>query len=307
MSVRHTEKSFILTARNKHGNKFDYSCVRYINNSTKIIIICPIHGKCIQTPMSHLRSITGCNACGLERQLAARRLSLTEFIGRANVIHGNKYDYSVTEYSQNNTTKVSIICPEHGKFTQTPKEHLKGSGCTECSKLSSRAKQAHSFDVFHAQAQLIHNQKYNYSNVKYINALTKVELICYKHGSFWQKPNSHLNGHGCKQCTHYVSKPCIAWLDHLNLPNDHVHREVRVKVSNRRFIVDGFDPQTNTVYEFLGDYWHGNPKIYKPRAKNQVNKKTFGQLYKGWLEKEKLLTEAGYKVISVWESNFTSI
>ena len=45
--------------------------------------------------------------------------------------HNNKYDYSKVEYV-NSSTKVCIICPEHGEFWQTPHKHLSGQGCPKC-------------------------------------------------------------------------------------------------------------------------------------------------------------------------------
>ena len=50
------------------------------------------------------------------------------------------------------------------------------------------------------------------------------------------------------------------WLDYLDVPNDKLHREVTLKVKDKVYHVDGFEPKTNTVYEFNGDYWHGNPE-----------------------------------------------
>lgn len=63
------------------------------------------------------------------------RLTTEEFIKRAKEVHGDKYDYSKVEYT-NNRTKVCIICSEHGEFWQRPSEHnyKKKSGCPECAK-----------------------------------------------------------------------------------------------------------------------------------------------------------------------------
>lgn len=74
-----------------------------------------------------------------------------------------------------------------------------------------------------------------------------------------------------------------------------------------QFKVDGFDPLTNTVYEFNGDYFHGNPEIYPSNNVNAINKKTFGELYTKTVEKENILKSAGYKVISIWENEWNLI
>jgi hypothetical protein len=71
--------------------------------------------------------------------------------------------------------------------------------------------------------------------------------------------------------------------------------------------VDGFDPETNTIYEFNGDYWHGNPVKYNPEDINEINHKTFSELYKETLIKKEILENAGYKVVSIWESEWKKI
>jgi len=45
----------------------------------------------------------------------------------------------------------------------------------------------------------VHGDKYDYSKVQYKNTMTKIEIICPEHGSFFQKPNTHKQGHGCKK------------------------------------------------------------------------------------------------------------
>ena len=123
-----------------------------------------------------------------------QKLTLKDFIDKANLIHNNKYDYSKVNYI-NNSTKVCIICPEHGEFWQTPRNHLIGQGCPLCNGTFKLTNQE-----FIEKANLIHNNKYDYSKGKYVNNNTKVCIICPKHGEFWQTPHHHLNGHGCSKC-----------------------------------------------------------------------------------------------------------
>lgn len=125
---RKTTEEFIERARKVHGEKYDYSKVKYVNNCTKVCIICPEHGEFWQTPNDHL-SGRGCPKCALEKF----RSNTEEFIEEAKKIHGDKYDYSKVNYI-NNYTKVCIICPEHGEFWQTPSNHLSGRGCSICSE-----------------------------------------------------------------------------------------------------------------------------------------------------------------------------
>lgn len=91
-----------------------------------VVIICPIHGEFMQTPNSHLRG-SGCPYCYRNTQ----RMCGNHFINRSKLLHNNKYDYSKCKYF-NMTTKVIIICKDHGEFLQLPANHLNGSGCPNC-------------------------------------------------------------------------------------------------------------------------------------------------------------------------------
>ena len=67
-------------------------------------------------------------------------------------------------------------------------------------------KQRYTTDIFIRKAQSVHGDKYDYTKVNYIDSHTKVEIICPRHGSFFQNPHSHLLGIGCAKCGHeYVS------------------------------------------------------------------------------------------------------
>lgn len=120
---------FIAKARNVHGDKYDYSKVNYINATTKVCIICPIHGEFYQTPSRHL--LGGCKKCGVDTRVKKRTISRDDFIKEANIKHNYKYDYSKVEYI-NSKTKICIICPIHGEFWQTPNSHLNGRQCVRC-------------------------------------------------------------------------------------------------------------------------------------------------------------------------------
>ena len=121
------------------------------------------------------------------------------FIDKAKKIHGDKYDYSKVNYV-NSKTKVCIICPKHGEFWQEPRHHLSKHGCPMCGKENSDRKQSLTLNEFIEKSNQIHNGKYSYDKVNYVNAETKVCIICPKHGEFWQAPHSHLRGQGCPKC-----------------------------------------------------------------------------------------------------------
>ncbi len=127
MGKKLTTKEFIKKAKIYHGNRYNYSKVKYVNSKTKIMIICKKHGEFLQTPSKHLMG-QGCFKCGCEKIVSLKSITTKEFIKRAIKIHNNKYDYSKVEY-KNAHTKITIICKKHGKFKQSPNSHLRGRGC----------------------------------------------------------------------------------------------------------------------------------------------------------------------------------
>ncbi len=122
---RKSTEIFIKKVNKIHKNKYNYSKIDYVNNHTKIQIFCPAHGYFLQNPNSHLKGF-GCPSCSL-----VKKLTTETFIEKSKKIHGNKYNYSKVNYI-NNYTKVLIICPKHGEFSQTPNSHLTGNGCPLC-------------------------------------------------------------------------------------------------------------------------------------------------------------------------------
>jgi len=126
--------------------------------------------------------------------MKTEKLTKEEFIKRAKLIHGDKYDYSLVEY-KNNRTKVKIICPIHGVFEQRPYSHYKGCKCQKC--VNNKKKSTEQFII---DAYCKHGDRYNYKLVDYKNNKTKVKIICPIHGVFEQRPNDHLNGQGCSKC-----------------------------------------------------------------------------------------------------------
>lgn len=200
MPKRLTKEKFIEKAKAKHNDKYDYTKVEYRRNTIRVCIICPEHGEFWQTPHDHL-SGNGCKECGVKIQSDKRRKTATEFIEEAKEVHGDKYDYSKVSYVDART-KVCIICPEHGEFNMTPPNHVRmKQGCPKCANTRKGQYRKLTLENFIDRSNAVHENKYDYSNVKYMNNHTLVEIICPVHGSFMQKPNDHLSGHGCNECS----------------------------------------------------------------------------------------------------------
>lgn len=194
-----TQNEFIEKAMKIHNNEYDYSLVNFINTKTKVNIICKKHGIFNQNPKIHYNG-SGCPKCINEKLSIKFRLDEDEFIEKANKIHNNKYNYNEINYV-NAQKKIEIICLIHGKFYQNPSNHLNGSGCPKCAKDKLSKLFASSKNEFIEKAVNIHGNKYDYSLVDYINSMTKVCIICKKHGKFYQTPNSHTSRkQGCPIC-----------------------------------------------------------------------------------------------------------
>lgn len=206
MSTKLTLIQFIEKAKKIHGDKYLYENVVYVNTGCKVLITCIMHGSFNQTPADHLYGGYGCPKCKVQKMVSVRTsLAASVFQQKAHKKHGNKYDYSDVEYV---TAKVpvTIICPNHGRFDQTPNKHLSGNGCRYCSadKTSGRLKKTTA--SFIIEANLVHNNFYNYKQVNYLGNNIKVSIICPVHGVFYQTPNSHLRGQGCNCCSSSMSK-----------------------------------------------------------------------------------------------------
>ena len=223
MSKKLTKEDFIKKAIEKHGDKYDYSKVDYVNSKTKVCIICPKHGhgEFWQIPNNHLHG-KGCPRCANKATGERCRLSKDEFIKKANNTHEGKYNYDKVEYV-NAHTKVCIICPKHGhgEFWQTPHNHTKGKGCSKCKGDNQKL----SKEEFIKKANEVHNGKYVYNKVDYVNNSIKICIICPKHGEFWQKPNNHLSGQGCPKCNlSHLERSMMNYLDDMEIIYDYQKR-----------------------------------------------------------------------------------
>lgn len=191
---RLTTTEFIKRANTVHNNKYTYTSTEYINWKTKVTISCQKHGDFSMRPNSHTSGKQGCPVCGIEDTNNANRDSLETFLKKAQVVHGDKYDYSKSVYS-GSKSKLIITCSEHGDFEQTPNNHL-SYGCLMCG-----GTEVLTTEQFITRCSSKHNNKYSYTKVSYKNTKTKVDIICPKHGLFQQKAGAHLAGSGCSKCT----------------------------------------------------------------------------------------------------------
>lgn len=198
MLKRLTTEEFKQRADIIHNGKYTYLKSEYKNAYTEVCITCPIHGDFYQTPHSHLRG-RGCKKCGIEKSRQSKFYNTEEFIGKAKEIHGDKYDYSLVDY-KGCGVGVLIICPKHGVFLQKPLKHLQNCGCQKCGKENRAKLKTKTTQEFIQRAMGIYGELYDYSQVNYVKAKQKVDVVCRKHGVFQVSPDNHLRGKGCPKC-----------------------------------------------------------------------------------------------------------
>lgn len=251
-------KKFLIKAKEKHGNKYDYSKVNYINAHTKIIIICKVHGEFLQFPMSHINKKYGdCKKCSDKNKGQNKvKTASNNFINTANIIHNNKYDYSKFVY-HNNRTKSIIICPVHDEFLQKPADHLSGKGCLKCAQAIKGFNKRTKIDEFIHKCNTVHNNKYDYSKFIYTDNKTKSIIICKEHGEFLQSPSSHLFGSGCKICNTTSKGEKIIY--NFLLDNNIIFIKEKkfddclsIKNTNYKLKYDFFIPKYNMCIEYDG-------------------------------------------------------
>lgn len=216
-------ENFVEKAITVYGDKYDFSKTEYINQRTKVCVICPKHGEFWANPSDFLRG-HACPYCANEKR-GREVIDAKTFIEKARKIHGDKYDYSKVVY-RNSVKGVTIICSKHGEFTISPNCHINmKNGCPKC------AGRRLNTDDWIERFKIVHGDKYDYSKVKYADNSTKVCIICPKHGEFWQTPAKHYNEkQGCPKCGNLASG------------------------DKQRMAKDEFIEQANKVHNYKYDY-----------------------------------------------------
>lgn len=188
-----TREEFVERAIKKHGLKYGYDDVVYINTITPVSIRCFKHGLYQQKPSNHLQG-SGClRCCG---KYKTTETIVEDFIEA----RGYLYDYSLVSFVKGE--KLSIICRKHGVFKQKYWNHLKGQDCPKCCDEVRNNKARFNLDDLVIIFNKIHDYKYDYSESIYVNVDTPIKIKCSEHGFFMQTPWHHKKqGSGCPKCT----------------------------------------------------------------------------------------------------------
>jgi predicted Zn-ribbon and HTH transcriptional regulator len=306
-SKRIDSKLYVEKAKVNHIIDYEYP---YIENELKnlhckITIKCPTHGLFTQHAQAHMNG-ADCAKCALITTGMNRRTQFDQFIENI----GDKYPH-ILHYPdkwQGNNKYTTFYCTEHDlDFRLTPYHFINSKfACPKCKNEFIGEKRQTPLDEWIKQASNKHHNRYDYSKVKQGNGALIVTVTCPDHGDFNVTRGGHVNkGRGCPDCK---SKGCKQysimereWLASLNIST----MSLSYRLPNlKKQVVDGYDPITNTVYQFHGDWHHGNPRNHNPDHINQLKKETFGNLYKRTKRIEQEIIDAGYNLIVMWEMDY---
>lgn len=311
MCRRYTTSEWVEKAQLKHGSKFRYTKVNLDSRiDGKVIITCEEHGNFLQEPASHLRG-DGCPWCA-----GVGKHTTKSFIKKAKNIHGGLYSYARTKYTKA-SEQVIVTCREHGDFYPTAAMHLSGTGCPRCANKRRGTRGARqTTDDWIVKATLKWGDLYDYSKVIYLGCHEDIDIICKEHGEFQSTPSKHLAKQGCPICdlskTKAYSFSAVQWIENYafshRLKNvQHALKGGEYNVPGKcRMFVDGFHARSNTIFEFHGSCWHGDPKVFKPLDRPHPHRRnvTATQLYMETKAKEKLILDYGYNLVVIWESDY---
>ena len=265
--------------------------------------------KCLNEFLTSPRYITikhsGCPKCGIIRT--------------SNTQHSPVF-LAPGEFYSGVHKKCSFVCSNnHQPWSATPISILQGHGCPTCAKDSIRNAHTHSHLQF---INLLNTRNITFpsksvslrEDQQYVQQNQKLVFRC-NNGHEWNaRPGDILHRNsGCPLCasSKTFSFMAIEWLTKIeNIEQLFIqHRgnsEKEFCIPGTKYTVDGFCKSTNTVYEFHGNYWHGNPRMYNGEDTNERVGKSFGELYKETLKKEDVIKSLGYNLVVMWEDEYSN-
>ncbi len=224
------------------GNWFNMKESIYINNSTYLKVICPIHGSFKIEPNRFYKH--GCSGCN--RELKTRKL-----INKAIQKHGDKFDYSMVPKNATGEDIVNLSCATHGLVKYSLRQHINTkSGCPECAPTRKQT-----LNEIIARATKQWDSLYTYPTVQpnYKNTDFKLEVICKKHGSFYKKVYNHIGQkQGCPRCTRYIGEATIDKYLVDNNINFEVQKRFKDCINKKPLPFDFYIPDKNLLIEYDG-------------------------------------------------------
>lgn len=199
-----------------------------------------------------------------------------------------------------NDYKTKCICKKHGEFWITM-GHLMEGGCPTCNLEDGKGGRKMTTVEYVSKCKEVHGDLYDYSKVKYDGGFKDIKVICKEHGVFKINPRVHLfDKRECYICypKGRFSKDEIDFMDHIGIEEE--SRQIRIG----KYTIDGM--MGDTVYEYLGDLWHGNiNSMFKDKfGKMMPQGKSANELRNDTENKLTFLKYSGYNVNYIWETDW---
>lgn len=322
ISSKITTERFIDDCRAKLGDLYDYSDTKYVTSKLKVTIKCNLHDISFkQTPAGHKVGRAGCPKCIQEKSVRSNTLlkdTHADIFDKIVLDHVDHKSIDINNIKTGSHEKLQWQCAvndDHMWHAQV-KQRVRGEGCPYCSnnKLSDETSLMFKY-------QDISNE---WSDK---NEYTPNDYSAYSHAKVWWKCSkghddyestianrTHTNKQGCPRCANVgYSGAALDWLKHIaDKENIHIQHasnggEHVVKLEGRKFYLDGYCAETQTGYEFYGDYWHGNPDIFDHDKINPTIGKTYRELYDNTMKRERFLEENDIMIISIWENDWNQL
>ena len=312
-------KDFVGESKQKFGEtRFDYSKISYKNAHQYVTLKCNLHNEEFTViAREHLIATSGgCPSCHKINRSGTNHIhavSLDDLKERIDQIWGDEYIYDFTDYSHLQS-KIQITCKKHNyTWKSTATNHVNGTsprGCRKCGLEASAHSKRMPQHVFVNRSLALHENKYDYSQVNYINNSTPVKIICKTHNIYEMVPAMHLNGYGCPSCsTGGVSKGQLEWLGFLQKQSKYDiiykggnhNKEESFRFEGKLYRTDGYCKETKTVYEFLGCWYHGCPECYSPEKTHSWKQVPMKELYQEFIKRKEVFEKNGFIMIYKWE------
>lgn len=268
-----TQQEFLERCNLEHP-EYTYEKAKYVNADTKVIVTCPIHGDFLTKPSYFIAGHkSGCPKCNTG---FIKVVSPEQFKLRC-IKKFPDYDYSQAVF-KGERDKITVTCLKHNyTWSVLTKSLIEGHGCPICGRENIKNKQSMGIKEFVKRAREVHNNKYDYSKVEYVNSRTKVCIGCVQHGDFYQTPNNHLRGQGCPKCREYKGEAQIS--EFLKAHNIEFQTQYPIEYEGniKGFTyIDFYLPQHNIFIEYNGmqhyipvEHFGGELKFQQQKKRDQ--------------------------------------
>lgn len=299
----YTNEEYLKLIKEKYKNSENllFDKINYITSHQNIIVTCKYHGDLLVKPYHLLNSTYNCPICNREnKENKTAKKYYNKFILKAKEKWPN-IDYSITTLpkKENRYKKYKIICPTHGEQEIIDNTFLK-CGCPKCEIGINKGKTVnrnYTNEEFINELKNVYGDKYDYSEVNYINWSTKVKLKCEKHGWFYREPVRLIHDiRGCPYCQKSLLEDKIANL--LDENNIEYIREYNTKFLGHKRI-DFYLPKYNCGIEC-----QGKQHFYQNSIFNGLQNQKIEDILQYDENKYKLCIENGLNVYYITNVNF---